>query len=66
MQEDSAELIKAGTQGLIEGGMKPFSDLIRTVLGPAAEEAGAMFQEHVRSYRIKRQAGVVPCDETSG
>ena len=55
MSNEDAELIKAGTQALIEGGMKPFSDLIRTVLGPAAEEAGAMFQEHVRSYRIQRQ-----------
>jgi hypothetical protein len=52
---DDAELVKAGTQGIVEGAMKPFSDLIEKLFGPAAEEAGLMFKDSVQHFRVKRQ-----------
>jgi Abortive infection alpha len=52
---DDAEIVKAGAQGIVEGAMKPFSGLIQAVFGPAAEEAGLMLQDHVKSYRLLRQ-----------
>jgi len=52
---DDTELIKAGTQGMIEGALKPFSDLIQSLFGPAATEAGLMLRDHVHSFRMKRQ-----------
>jgi hypothetical protein len=52
---DDAEIVKAGAQGIVEGVMKPFSSLIEAVFGPAAEEAGLMLQDHVKSYRLLRQ-----------
>ena len=55
MPDDDAELVKAGVQGMVEGSLKPFSDLIAALFGPAASEAGLMLQEHVRHSRLNRQ-----------
>jgi len=52
---DDAELIKAGTQGIVQGAMKPFSDLIQRLFGPAAEEAGLMLKDSVQDYRRMRR-----------
>ncbi len=35
--------------------MKPFSDLIRAIAGPAAEEVGMVLHDHVLAFRLKRQ-----------
>jgi hypothetical protein len=53
---DEADLVKAGAQGITEGAMKPVSDLVQSLFGPAAEEAGLMLKDHVRVYRAARQA----------
>jgi hypothetical protein len=49
-----AELIKAGTQGLVEGTLAPFHELILLLLGPAAEEAGGMLKQSVERFRASR------------
>jgi hypothetical protein len=51
---DDAELIKAGTQGLVQGTLAPFHELIMLLLGPAAEEAGFMLRESVARFRASR------------
>jgi hypothetical protein len=55
LPNDDAELIKAGAQGIVEGAMKPFSDLIQALFGPAAAEAGLMLEESVRDFRRARR-----------
>jgi hypothetical protein len=55
MPDDDAELIKAGTQALVEGAMKPVSDLIGALFGPAAAEAGLMLKESVQRLRQTRR-----------
>ena len=55
MPEDQAELVKAGAQGIVEGAMKPFSDLLLALLGPAASEAGLMLKDSVQHYRQMRR-----------
>jgi hypothetical protein len=54
MPADDADLIKAGAQGIVEGAMEPFSDLIQKLFGPAAEEAGLMLKDSVHRFRVKR------------
>lgn len=54
MNED-LELMKAGIEATTSAALKPVSDLIRSLFGPAAEEAGLMLQDHVRVFRAKRQ-----------
>jgi hypothetical protein len=48
---DEDSLLKSG----IESVMKPISDLIEKIAGPAAEELGLTLQDSVRVYRAKRQ-----------
>ncbi len=55
MPDDNTELIKAGAQGIAEGTMKPFSDLIQALFGPAATEAGLMLKDSVQRYRHMRR-----------
>jgi hypothetical protein len=55
MPDDDADLVKAGAQGIVEGAMKPVSDLIQALFGPAAAEAGLMFKESVQHYRQMRR-----------
>src|SRR5450759_499243 len=52
---DDTELVKAASQGIVEGAFKPFSDLIQSLFGPAASEAGLMLQDHVHHFRVRRQ-----------
>jgi hypothetical protein len=51
---DDAELIKAGTQGLVEGTLAPFHQLILSLFGPAADEAGLILRDYVRYYRERQ------------
>jgi Abortive infection alpha len=54
MPDDDAELIKAGAQGIVEGVMKPFGDLLQALLGPGMEEAGLLIRDSIRTYRVSR------------
>lgn len=64
MPDDDAELVKAGVQGMVEGSLKPFGDLIAALFGPAASEAGLMLEDHVRYFRLRRQVRL--CEKTRG
>jgi hypothetical protein len=55
MAADDLELVKAGIEAITSETIKPVSDLIRSLFGPAAEEAGLMLKDHVRVFRAKRQ-----------
>jgi len=39
----------------LDAALKPFSDLIMKIAGPAADEIGLTLQDHVRVFRLKRQ-----------
>jgi hypothetical protein len=47
---DDSELIKAGTEGLVEGTLKSFHELMLRFLGPAADEGGVLLREIARHY----------------
>jgi Abortive infection alpha len=55
MAADDLELVKTGIEAITSEAIKPVSDLIRSLFGPAAEEAGLMLKDHVRVFRAKRQ-----------
>jgi hypothetical protein len=55
MPADEAELLKAGTQGIVEGALKPFNNLIQALLGPAVTEVGLFLRDSVHDWREKRQ-----------
>lgn len=55
MATDDLELVKTGIEAVTSEAIKPVSDLIRSLFGPAAEEAGLMLKDHVRVFRAKRQ-----------
>jgi hypothetical protein len=48
---DEDKLVKAG----VEAALKPFSELLEKLAGPAAEEIGLTLKDHVRVFRFKRQ-----------
>src|SRR5580698_4899288 len=48
---DEDSLVKSGFEAV----MKPISELIEKIAGPAAEELGLTLQDSVRVYRAKRQ-----------
>jgi hypothetical protein len=52
---DDADLVKAGVQGMVEGALAPFSDLLRKLAGPGAEELGLTIQDSVLVFRMRRQ-----------
>jgi hypothetical protein len=52
---DDGELIKAGTEGLVEGTLKSFHELILRLFGPAADEAGLILTSF--TLLLVRQAG---------
>ena len=52
---DDSELIKAGTEGLVEGTLKSFHDLILRLFGPAADEAGLILKDYVKYYRARQK-----------
>jgi hypothetical protein len=54
MPDDNEGLIKAGTQGIVEGIMKPLNDLVGELFGPGATEAGLLIRDYIRVYRISR------------
>ncbi len=47
--------LKTGIGAAAEALMKPLTDLVEKIAGPAAEELGLTFQDHVRAFRFKRQ-----------
>ncbi|MCU1268796.1 MAG: hypothetical protein JWN74_90 [Acidobacteriaceae bacterium] len=49
--EEDRELVKAGFEAVL----KPLTDLLDKIAGPAAEEVGLTFQDSVRTFRLKRQ-----------
>jgi hypothetical protein len=51
MMNDAADLVKAG----VEAAMKPVSEVIEKIAGPAAEELGLTIQDTVKVFRLKRQ-----------
>lgn len=55
MSNNDAELVKAGAEGLAEGAMRPFGDLVKALFGPAFAEAGLMLKDCVQHYRFRRQ-----------
>jgi hypothetical protein len=55
MAADDLELVKTGIEAVASETIKPVTDLIRSLFGPAAEEAGLMLRDHVRVFRAKRQ-----------
>ena len=48
---ESYDLAKAG----FDAAMQPLADIINKIAGPAAEELGLTFQDHVKMFRLKRQ-----------
>jgi hypothetical protein len=46
-----ADLVKAGVDAVL----RPFTDLIMKIAGPAAEELGLTLQDHVKVLRLERQ-----------
>lgn len=46
-----ADLVKAG----IDAVLRPFTDLIMKIAGPAAEELGLTLQDHLKVFRLKRR-----------
>jgi hypothetical protein len=52
---DDADLIKAGAQGIVEGALAPFADLLRKLAEPGVQELGLTIQDSVRVFRMKRQ-----------
>ncbi len=51
---DDAEVVKASAEGVTTAFVKPFGDLLTALLGPAAEELGLAFRDHVRFFRWER------------
>ena len=51
MMNDGADLVKAGVESL----MKPVSDIVAKIAGPAADELGLTVQDHIRVFRFRRQ-----------
>jgi hypothetical protein len=52
---DELEILKTATTAAVKSAFEPFTDLMSKLFGPAAEECGLMFRDHVTAFRIKRQ-----------
>lgn len=52
---DDTEMMKAGIEAVTSSAMKPVNDLISSLFGPAAREAGLMLQDRIKVYRKERQ-----------
>src|SRR6266496_2812595 len=50
-----SELVKAGVEGLSSAAFEGVNDLLQSLFGPAAEEAGLMLKDHVKVFRAERQ-----------
>jgi hypothetical protein len=55
MPADDAELVKAGVEGAMSAAMKPFSDLIQALFGPAASGVGLILRDQVDYYKFKNR-----------
>lgn len=55
MMLGDAELIKAGTEGLVEGALKPYHDLILRLFGPAVDEAAIILKDYVKYVRERQK-----------
>lgn len=47
--------MKAGIEAVTSSAMTPVNDLISSLFGPAAREAGLMLQDHIKVYRKEGQ-----------
>src|ERR1039458_2282523 len=47
---DEAEMVAGAAKGTAEGLIKPFSDLLAILLGPAAEEVGLTLKDSVQVW----------------
>jgi hypothetical protein len=54
MEDDPADLVKAAAEGTASGLVKPFGDLLTTLLVGAAEEGGEYLRWRVRTFRESR------------
>jgi Abortive infection alpha len=52
---DDLEVMKAGIEAVASSALKPVNDLIVSIFGPAAKEAGLMLKDQVRVFRASRQ-----------
>ena len=52
---DEAEIVAGAAKGTAEGLIKPFSDLLAKLLGPAAEEVGLTLKDSVQVWRKRRR-----------
>jgi hypothetical protein len=52
---DDAEVLATGMKVAMEVASAPFKDLILKLAGPAAEELGLTFGEHIRQFRFNRE-----------
>ena len=52
---DDTEALATGMKAAMEVLFEPVKDLVQKLAGPAAEELGLTFGEHVRQFRIKRE-----------
>ena len=52
---DDSELVKAGTEGLVEGTLESFHELILRLFGPAADEAGLILKDYFKHYRERQE-----------
>ncbi len=52
---DDMEVMKTGIEAVTSSAMKPVTDLIASIFGPAAEEAGLMLKDHLRVFRAMRR-----------
>jgi hypothetical protein len=52
---DETEALAAGVKATVEAALAPVTDIIRKLAGPAAEELGLTFRDHVRVVRFERQ-----------
>jgi hypothetical protein len=55
MAPDDLEALKTGVEAVTSSALRPVTELITSIFGPAAEEAGLMLKDHVRVFRAKRQ-----------
>jgi hypothetical protein len=55
MAPDDLEVLKTGVEAVTSSALRPVTELIGSIFGPAAEEAGLMLKDHVRVFRAKRQ-----------
>jgi hypothetical protein len=54
LSPDDESLISAAAKGAVEATLQPLHDLIRDLAGPAFQEMGETWRDHVRVWRLQR------------